>query len=354
MTAQPASPTYGDAVTVVGTISDSAPSTVPLPTGHIAFAEGGTPLGVKTVAQNATQVGESLLPAGSHAFSAAYGGDSLYSFSNANLTLSVEKATPTISLVSAPSPVMDGSPAVLTASVQFSASMPTGSVVFLDGTTVLGTAPLDASGVAMLSISALVPGAHTLHARYTGDSNLNAVTSANIGQGGGSFTLKASAASANGTSETVTLTIAPVNGFNQTVGLSCSSLPANASCGFSPSSVTLNGASPSTASMTISTQASCSNIGGSASFSGSMILPCLFFFGIFSRRKRLRAFLFAACVFLVGSGCAGQKVTCFTAAGNYTISVTGTSKVGSTTIAQTTTIAITVGSNGAISATAAQ
>jgi hypothetical protein len=354
LTAQPAAPTYGDPVTVVAKITETAASSVPLPTGQIAFAEGGTPLGAKVVAQNAAQVGESLLTAGSHAFSAAYGGDSLYSLSNANLNLSVAKATPTISLISAPSPVDDGSPAVLTASVQFSASVPTGSVEFLDGTTVLGTARLDSSGVATLSIPALGSGTHALDARYTGDSNFNAVTSANVGQGGGSFTLKASAASASGTSETVTLTIAPVNGFNQTVALSCSSLPANASCGFSPSSVTLNGTSPATASMTISTQASCSNTGGSASFSGSMLLPCLFFFGIFSRRKRLRALLFAACVFLAGSGCAGQKVTCFTAEGNYTISVTGTSKVGSTTVTQVTTIAITVGGNGVISTTASQ
>jgi hypothetical protein len=57
---------------------------------------------------------------------------------------------------------------------------------------------------------------------------------------------------------------------------------------------------------------------------------------------------------LVGSGCAGQKVTCFTAEGNYTITVTGTSKVGSTTVTQVTTIAITVGGNGVISTTASQ
>jgi len=283
--------------------------------------------------------------------SAGYGGDSLYSSSAANLSLSVAKATPTITLVSNPAPVEDGAPAVLTASVQFQASVPTGSVEFFDGTTSLGFAPLNSAGVATLNISALGSGTHALRARYSGDSNFNAVTSANSGTGAGSFTLKASAGSANGTSETITLTITPVNGFNQTVALSCSSLPANASCGFSPSSVTLNGTSPATASMTITTQASCSSTGGSASFS-SLLLPCVFFFGLFSRRKRLRALLFTACVFLVGSGCAGQKVTCFAAAGNYTLAVTGTSGVGSTAVTATTTVTFTVGSNGVIGSAA--
>jgi hypothetical protein len=294
------------------------------------------------------------LPAGTHAIAASYGGDSLYSSSAANLSLSVAKATPTISLVSKPEPVVDGEPAVLTASVQSPASVPTGSVVFLDGTTVLGTVPLDAAGVATLDVSAFSAGSHTLDAHYSGDSNFKPATSADLGQGGGSFTLKGSSASANGTSETVTLTITPVNGFNQAVALTCSSLPANSTCGFSPSSVTLNGTSPATASLTITTQASCSNTGGSATFGNGLLLPTIFFFGICSRKKRLRAFLFSACVFLIGSGCAGQKVTCFAPSGSYTITVTGTSKVGSTIVTETTTLSFTVGDNGVISTSATQ
>jgi sugar lactone lactonase YvrE len=354
LAAQPSAPTYGDDVTMVATITDAAPASVPLPTGQIAFTNGGAALGAKTVAKNAAQISQPLLTAGAHAISASYGGDSLYSTSAANLNLSIAKATPTITLVSAPSPVVDGSPVVLTTSVQSPASVPTGPVEFLDGATILGTAPLDSKGVATLNISALGPGAHTIDARYIGDSNFKAVTSANLGQGGGTFTLKSSASNANGTSETLTLTVTPVNGFNQTVALSCSSLPTNASCGFSPASVTLNGTNPATASLTITTQGSCSNTGGSATFSNGLLLPIIFFFGICSRRKRLRALLFAACVFLVGSGCAGQKVTCFTPAGSYTITVTGTSKVGTTTLTQTTTIAFTVGANGAIGGAASQ
>jgi hypothetical protein len=354
LAAQPAAPVYGNDVTMVATIADTAAAGIPLPSGQIAFANAGVSLGAKTVSKNTAQISQSGLTAGAHAVSASYGGDSLYSSSTSSLNLNVAKATPTITLVTSPSPVLDGSPAVLTATVQSTAGVPTGSVEFLDGTTVLGTAPVDASGVATFNLSALGPGAHTLNARYTGDSNFNTVASANVGQSGGTFTLSASAASASGTSETVTLTLTPLNGFNQAVALSCSSLPANSSCGFSPSSVILNGTNPATASLTITTQGSCSNTGGSATFSNGLLLPIVFFFGICSRKKRLRAFLFAACVLLVGSGCAGQKVTCFAPDGSYTITVTGTSKVGTTTVTQTTTIAFTVSGSGVISTSSTQ
>jgi hypothetical protein len=85
-----------------------------------------------------------------------------------------------------------------------------------------------------------------------------------------------------------------------------------------------------------------------------LLLPLVFFFGICARRKRLRALLFAGCVFLIGSGRAGQKVTCFAPSGSYTITVTGTSNVGATTVTKTTTIAITVGANGVIGSVNAQ
>ncbi len=59
-----------------------------------------------------------------------------------------------------------------------------------------------------------------------------------------------------GQSATYTVTLTPVNGFNQAVSLSCSSgLPAAASCSFSPQSVTLNGSSTATASLTVTTTA---------------------------------------------------------------------------------------------------
>ena len=53
-----------------------------------------------------------------------------------------------------------------------------------------------------------------------------------------------------------TITVTPLFGFNQQVNLSCSNLPAGASCTFSPSSVTPNGTSPSSVAFKISTTTS--------------------------------------------------------------------------------------------------
>ena len=50
--------------------------------------------------------------------------------------------------------------------------VPTGTVTFLDGSTSLGTAALNA-GVATLTTSALSAGTHQIVAAYSGDTNFN-------------------------------------------------------------------------------------------------------------------------------------------------------------------------------------
>jgi streptogramin lyase len=51
------------------------------------------------------------------------------------------------------------------------AGMPTGNVVFQDGSTILATVPLDTTGTAAFSTSALTVGSHTITASYQGDAN---------------------------------------------------------------------------------------------------------------------------------------------------------------------------------------
>lgn len=64
---------------------------------------------------------------------------------------------------------------------------PTGTVTFMDGSTALGTATVDASGTATLASSAfaggnLAVGDHAIEARYSGDANYAADTSDAIDQ----------------------------------------------------------------------------------------------------------------------------------------------------------------------------
>ena len=58
-------------------------------------------------------------------------------------------------------------------------TVPTGTVTLTDGTTTLGTAPLDASGNVTLTVKTLITiGTHSIVASYSGDANYPAVQSA--------------------------------------------------------------------------------------------------------------------------------------------------------------------------------
>ncbi|WP_084770530.1 ice-binding family protein [Streptomyces sp. MOE7] len=82
----------------------------------------------------------------------------------------VAQAT-TTTLTSAPDPSGFGQPKVLTATVTAASGTPTGTVTFFDGATPLGSAPLNGSGVATLTVSTLSPGSHSLLAVYGGSAN---------------------------------------------------------------------------------------------------------------------------------------------------------------------------------------
>jgi hypothetical protein len=132
-------------------------------------------------------------------------------------------------------------------SADAAASMPTGSVSFMNGEHSIGAAFLDDQGRATLSVAALPPGEQKITAVYQGDDNFEAATSVPAAvtaeaTGVPAFTLTASNSSisvvAGGTVSTV-ITATPQNGFNQGVSLSCSGIPyATTTCVFTPAQVT--------------------------------------------------------------------------------------------------------------------
>ena len=100
-----------------------------------------------------------------------------YSFAFVDGTLTVTPAAgATTTLSVSPTTVMYGDPAVLTAVVG-PPSGATGTVSFHEGTTLLGTASLDGSATAVLSVSTLNAGTHTITATYNGDVNFPPSTS---------------------------------------------------------------------------------------------------------------------------------------------------------------------------------
>jgi MBG domain/Bacterial Ig-like domain (group 3) len=138
-------------------------------------------------------------------------------------TLIVSKAVlgmPVVLVTSSANPIMAQSAVTFTATISSTSGQPTGTVNFLDGTTVLGEGTLS-GGVATLTTSSLAAGTHSITASYSGDSNFAAVASGALAQTVLDFTLNpVSANGASGSSQTVnsgaaanyTLTIAPTTG----------------------------------------------------------------------------------------------------------------------------------------------
>jgi streptogramin lyase len=85
----------------------------------------------------------------------------------------------TTTLIVSPNPAYYGTPLTLTATVKPSTGpgTPTGSVFFFDGTTPLGSVPLNGADQASLQVSSLAPGTHSLTAEYEGDTNFAQGTS---------------------------------------------------------------------------------------------------------------------------------------------------------------------------------
>ena len=85
----------------------------------------------------------------------------------------LQVAATTTSLSASPIPAANGQPVTLKATVTPASAAPnnpvTGTVTFLSGTTVLGTATLDANGEATFT-TALSAGTHSLTATYPGNS----------------------------------------------------------------------------------------------------------------------------------------------------------------------------------------
>ena len=188
----------GQNVTFTATVTrSSGPGT---PTGTVQFYDGTTLLGTGNLNKSgAATFTTSKLAVGSHAITAQYNGDSTDAGSpSATLAQVVQTSTAT-ALASSLSPAPYGQNVTFTATVTRSSGpgTPTGTVQFYDGTTLLGTANLNASGTATFPTSSLAVGSHAITAQYLGDTADLGSTSAKLAQVVQSNTTTALASSAN-------------------------------------------------------------------------------------------------------------------------------------------------------------
>jgi sugar lactone lactonase YvrE len=149
-----------------------------IPTGTVIFKDGASALGTATLDGTGTTSWQTaLLAVGSHPITASYSGDTNYSVASAALIQTVQSATTRITLASSANPAIYATPATFTATVTGNGGVATGSISFTDGGASIGSALLNANGVAVLTTSALAPGTHTIVANYAGDSNIGASSS---------------------------------------------------------------------------------------------------------------------------------------------------------------------------------
>jgi uncharacterized protein (TIGR03118 family) len=192
---------------------------------------------------------------------------------------------------------------------------------------------------------------------------LGGISSSSTSSGTATFGFSASTSAATvtaGNSAQATISAAPTNGFSGSVTLACSGLPIQATCTFSPSSLTVSASAPATGTVTIQTappqSVSFLHRKSTAGITYALLLPFASILIFRRRRSSVNAsnplrllgvfiLLVASTGFLIGclSGnnppvTNGTVVAPGTPTGTSTITITATS--GS--VSQTTTIALTV------------
>jgi hypothetical protein len=243
-TPSPASQSYGTAIgsgpldaTAVNASNGNAAVA-----GHFAYTAtligSGTPVAITST---------NILPVGNYILTAAFTPTDLTDYATpAPITAaySVGVVTPTISLQTSIAQVFQQNPVTFTATVTSGLGTVTGTVDFLDGSTIIGTGAL-VNNVATLTTSALAVGTHSITAVYVASGNYGAVASSpaiseTIEDFNINFTVTNTTITvAPGGSVTVNFTATPLNAttFPQTIALSLSGLPQGVSYSFSPSAL---------------------------------------------------------------------------------------------------------------------
>jgi hypothetical protein len=186
VTSSPNPSVFGQAVTFTALVS----SGTGVPTGTVAFLEGAFVFasGVSLDGAGGASFMTSSLAAGPHVITANFTGTNGWSNSSGNdsgAPQAVNKSGTTVQLTSSSATAVFSQPVTFTARVTANApggGVPSGTVTFNDGTTVLGTGSLDSTGRAVLTRSGLAVGSHSISASYGGDSNFNGSSSAVLSQ----------------------------------------------------------------------------------------------------------------------------------------------------------------------------
>jgi hypothetical protein len=249
-----------------------------LPSGVVALFDGAQQLATSQVDPSG-RVNFSIanLSAGTHNFTATYGGDTNFAASLANLREEVVDSHAVVVLTSSANPQVVGSAVTFLAAVNPAVGGPAnaGLVAFTDSGKVLASVPV-ANSVASLVTKSLSVGQHQITASFQAGSlpgafdgisqALTQIINA-VPVDGKNFTLNlqdsATTISA-GQNFTTRITLTPTNGLTGPVTTACLGAPLGATCSITPDHASFDGRNPLDARLVITTTG-----GGAASFGGT-------------------------------------------------------------------------------------
>jgi hypothetical protein len=352
-----ANPTYGgNNVTYTAVVSVAAgqdATGAPALIGTVTFTDGANTLGAILVDTTGTAtVQELAIAGGTHAIKALYMPDptvsTSYSSSTASLSEVVNAINTSTVLTSSTANADVNAPITFTATVSVvpGQTIPSGapatlagSVAFTDTTTgtLIGTYPINAAGVATATTSTLTVATHTITAVFTPTSTYFGTSTGTLTQivSAPSWTVATTSlgvAVATGNSVAVPFTFTAVGGYKGTITQTCSILPTNVTCSFSPNTVSLTGDGTYTSTLTIGTAGLNAMLDRRSEIEVAGLLGAMFI--LLLPRKRRRGMVVLAALMLLaasagvvgcGKGAATASRGTFNVTANFTDGTTTTS-----------------------------
>lgn len=363
------------AVTAVTLQSNASPATVlspvtfaakvtgngGIPTGKVTFSIDGAPAADGTLdGTGLATFTVSDLKVGTHNVTAAYLGDVNDAGSTSSTFTQTIQAIATVTTLGQSATSGSNPQLIMVAAVTgTNGPVPTGTVTFMNGSQPIGAAVLDSTGVATL-VPDFSQGKYNIVANYQGDaihlassSGAISVTGTPVGFG---ITLNPTTMTmATTRNATIGVQISSSQGYADTVGLGCGTLPAGVTCHFEQDKVQLKADQSVTVQLTIDTNnplaggATAQNEAPTAkSFSlAGVFMPLGLLFGslLWRFRKRhaaiygvLIALAFYGAMFMTGCGGFSQSSA---VPGTYTIQITGVGANSNITHYQNMTLTIT-------------
>jgi hypothetical protein len=184
VSATPSPATYGDTVSIAATVAPVAEPAPAVPSGTVDIYDQSTQtdLGTFPLVNGSATVTDWTPQGGAHVLSLSYSGDATYGSGQASLSETVAAAATSTTLATSSPATVTGQAVTLTAAVTSSAGAVTGTVQFLEGTTVLGSAMLDASGHATFATAQLAVESHAIVAAFQGTNDFAASASASASE----------------------------------------------------------------------------------------------------------------------------------------------------------------------------